>query len=301
MTLRFGVLHLPQRPVKQLIEDVRATETYGFDNAWVADHMGEPYKRDVPWFESTTLLAALFSATSTLRLGTLVGSMTLRNPSVLALQALTLDHISDGRLEVGIGAAGSEYDHQVTGIPRWRPEERRTRFQEFVHVMSCLLDGDALDHEGQHYRVSGFRLASAFVQQPRPPLTVAALGRNSIRVAARYADSWNSYGYVGGRNLQKAQRAEGEEEITVARERNRVVDETCEQLGRDPSAVLRSYLTMFGYLDGIPSPDAFADRVRALAGAGMNEFIVYWPQEPAQRDALEEIARALPELRAISP
>ena len=297
MTLRFGVLHLPQRPLAQIVEDVRATETYGFDNAWVADHMGEPYKRGVTWFESTTLLAALFNATETLRLGTLVGSMTLRNPSVLALQAMTLDHISNGRLEVGIGAAGSEYDHQVTGIPKWEPEERKTRFEEFVAIASSLLRGEQVDHDGAHYRVDGFQLTPGFVQEPRPPLTVAALGKGSIRVAARYADSWNSYGFVGGRNLKKAQRAEGEDEIRVARERNAIVDETCEQHGRDPSSVLRSYLTMFGYADEIPSPDEFADRVGALKGAGMDEFILYWPQQPAQRDALEEIAGALPRLR----
>ena len=299
MTLRFGVLHLPQRPMKQLIEDVRATEAYGFDNAWVADHMGEPYKRDVGWFESTTLLAALFNATETLRLGTLVGSMTLRNPSVLALQAMTLDHISNGRLEVGIGAAGSEYDHQVTGIPKWEPKERLARFEEFVQIVCSLLVGESVHHEGTHYRVEDFTLEPGFVQAPRPPLTVAALGEKSIRIAAEYADSWSSYGFVGGRNLKKARRAEGDEEIHLARERNRIVDEACEQCNRDPSAVLRSYLTMFGYVDEMPSPDAFADRVRVLAGAGMNEFILYWPEDPAQRDALEAIAESLPSLRTL--
>lgn len=225
MTLRFGVLHLPQRPMEELIEDVQATEAYGFDNAWVAD--------------------------------------------------------------------------QVTGIPKWEPEERRTRFEEFVHVVASLLDGERLDHDGDHYRVDGFRLTPGFVQQPRPPLTVAALGKNSIRVAARYADSWNSYGFVGGRNLKNAQRATGEEEIKVARERNRVVDETCERNGRDPGSVLRSYLTMFGYADQMPSPEVFAERVGALAGAGMNEFIVYWPEDPAQRDALDAIAAELTSLRGV--
>ena len=300
MTLRFGVLHLPQRSLPDVVEDVKATEGYGFDSAWVADHMGDPYKDDTTWFESTTLLAALFSATETLRLGPLVGSMTLRNPSVLALQAMTLDHISNGRLELGIGAAGSQFDHRVTGIPKWEPKERLARFEEFVHIISNLLDGSRVEHDGAHYKVDGFKLTQGFVQQPRPPLTVAALGKNSIRIAARYADSWSSYGFVGGRSLRAGQRAEGDEEIQVARQRNRLVDETCERYGRDPNAVIRSYLTMLGYVDQMPTPEAFADRVGELVGAGMNEFILYWPPDPAQRNALEEIARALPELRTIS-
>jgi alkanesulfonate monooxygenase SsuD/methylene tetrahydromethanopterin reductase-like flavin-dependent oxidoreductase (luciferase family) len=218
--------------------------------------------------------------------------MTLRNPTMLAAHAVTVDHVSDGRLELGVGAAGAARDHGATGAPEWSKKERSERLAEWVEIIVRLLDGEELVYAGKHYAVSGARLEPGPVQSPLP-LTVAALAPRSIAVAARYATTWNSMPYQHGK------RVTGADEIALAKERNEKLDAICAEIGRDPSSIGRSYLTSLGRREPLPPVERFGEIVRALAGAGMTDVIINWPTDEAQYDALVAIAQALPELRSL--
>jgi alkanesulfonate monooxygenase SsuD/methylene tetrahydromethanopterin reductase-like flavin-dependent oxidoreductase (luciferase family) len=238
------------------------------------------------------VLPALFRDTTTLRIGPLVASMTLRNPTMLAAHAATVDHVSGGRLELGLGAAGAARDHGATGVAEWSRAERSERFAEWVEIVVRLLGGEELVFGGRHYGVSGARLQPGPVQDPLP-VTVAAFGPKSLEVAARHAHTWNSLGYT----LQ-GRRVTGDNEIALARSRNETLDSLCGSIGRDPASIARSYLTAFGRREPLPPVEKFEEIVRALEGAGMTDVIINWPDDERQYDALVAIAQALPELRS---
>ena len=117
-----------------------AAKESGFDSVWVVDHFVNPTMPTGRWFEGWTMLAALAARTNRVRLGALVTSISFRNPAMLAKEALTVDHISDGRLELGIGAGGQVNDHTMTGSEPWPPAERVDRFGEFIAIVDALLD-----------------------------------------------------------------------------------------------------------------------------------------------------------------
>jgi alkanesulfonate monooxygenase SsuD/methylene tetrahydromethanopterin reductase-like flavin-dependent oxidoreductase (luciferase family) len=119
--LHFGVMTIQNISWPALVERWQYLDELGFDSAWVADHFTNPWYPDEPWFEGWTLLSALATHTRKIRLGTMVTNISLHNPAVLARQALTVDHVSGGRLELGIGAGGAPTDHTMTGVPDWDP------------------------------------------------------------------------------------------------------------------------------------------------------------------------------------
>jgi hypothetical protein len=178
-------------------------------------------------------------------------------------------------------------------VPEWSARERGERLAEWVEIVVRLLDGEELVYAGRHYGVSGARLQPGPVQDPLP-VTVAAHGPRSLEVAARYATTWNSLGYVRGK------RVTGDEEIELARSRNERLDSICAEIGREPSSIGRSYLTSLGRREPLPPVERFAEIVRALEGAGMTDVIINWPEDERQYDALVAIAQALPELRSAS-
>jgi len=289
---------LQNAPLDVLCARARRAEELGFDTVWVADHFVNPYAPEADWFDGPLLLAAFAAETSRIRLGTAVSSLSLRNPAVLAREAMTLDHISNGRFELGLGAGGAPLDHSMTGIPAWSPAERSARFAEAAAIVRRLLGDGALDVDGAHYPIEGARVRPAPVQRPSLPLTIAALGPKALRVAAEHADRWNSYGVVAGRRIADSALSE-DEALALAKERSRTFDGICEEIGRDPAEIGRSYLTFFGIRDPLPDPDgllAFAER---FAAAGISEHILYWPSDAAGEAALTALAeRALPALRA---
>ena len=281
--LRFGLVRNQNLPWPTLLDHVRRFEELGFDSAWPCDHFQRPSIPDAPYLEGWTLLAGLATRTERIRLGLLVTSNTFRHPPLLAKQAVTVDHLSGGRLELGLGTGWYEPEHQRFGLPFPAPGELVDRFREAVELIDLLLRQDTTTYEGRYYRVREAPFRPRPVQQPRPPLTLGAHGPKMLRIVAQYADRWNSYGTV--------------EEI---RDRNARLDDACAAIDRDPDSIIRS---LYGWTlklgaDPWSSPEAFLDIVGRYREVGISEFLMEAPHAE-QFDVLERIAAdVLPQLRA---
>ena len=143
-------------------------EELGFESIWHCDHLLFTSDSTVPLFEGWTFLAAMAAETSRIRLGVLVSSNVLRHPALLAQEAITVDHISEGRLEVGIGCGWFEEEHERFGIPLYEPAVRVDKFEEALEIIDPLLRGETVSYEGRHYQLAEARLRPLPVQSPRP-------------------------------------------------------------------------------------------------------------------------------------
>lgn len=258
-------------------------ESLGFDSLWLPDHFFPTAGRDKPMFEAWTLLSGLALVTQRARIGILVSSNTFRQPAVLAKQAVTVDHLSEGRLELGIGAGWFVEEHEVFGLDFPETKELVDRYAEAVQLIDRYLTHDRSSFEGEHYRLDGAYNRPAPVQQPRPPLVMGAHGPRMLKLVARYADTWNSFAPV--------------DEL---RRRNDQLTVYCEEIGRDPASIKRS---MFYGVNQSPeddpwaSSDAFEEFIARYAEAGMEEFVLQ-PPKPERFDMVERIASdVLPRLR----
>ena len=153
--LRFFVLILPNTSWNELLERFQTVESLGFDMAGMADHFVDWTNPPSPWFELWTQAAAVASKTSRLRLSTCVAQIPLHHPAMFARQALAVDHISNGRLEVGLGL-GLPIDpsYAMMGIPNWSNKERVARFSEYVEIVDRLLSHEVTSYKGQFYEVN---------------------------------------------------------------------------------------------------------------------------------------------------
>jgi F420-dependent oxidoreductase-like protein len=280
--VRFGLCIDQNLSWEKTLERWQLFERLGFDSVWDCDHYVQPSRPDAPYFEGWTLLAALAARTERVRVGVLVSSNTFRHPALLAKEAVTVDHVSGGRLELGLGAGWYEPEHAMYGIEFPPPRELVDRFREAVQVVDSLLRNEFTTFEGRHYQLRDAAFRPGPVQRPRPPLTLGAHGPRMLRIAARYADSWNSFGTT--------------EEM---RSRNAILDEACAEIGRDPREVLRSlYYWVARAADPWSSTDAFLDVVGRYREVGVEEFILDHPRDD-QLDVLERVAAdVLPRLRA---
>ena len=295
--LRFQVLILPNAPWDEVLSRFRYVEELGFDLATTADHFVDWNNPSVPWLEAWTVLAAVARETTRIRLATYVSQIPLRHPAMLARQALSVDQISGGRLEVGLGT-GLTIDpaYDMIGIPNWEPKERVARFREYVEIVDRLLSNEKSSYEGRYYRVKDAVMNPRPLQRPRPPIVIAALAPVMLRHAARYADNWNSLSFAATFAKQLAETAE-----RIAR-----IDVACAAIGRDPSSLRRSYL-MFdpasraagGRITYYESADLFADMAGRITALGISEVGLYFPLVAAQRPMFEKIARdVIPRMKA---
>ena len=261
----------------ELVQRVQFAESAGFDGAWVFDHFtplyGDPKG---PCLEGWTLLAGLAAVTSRIRLGVLVTGVTYRHPAILATEAITVDHISHGRLEIGMGAAWHQPEHEALGVPFPPIKERAERLEEGVQVMRLLMTKDGASFKGHHYRLDHASYHPRPVQQPHPPIWIGAGGeRLMLPIVARQADAWHAF---------------GSEETMVAK--SRLLDQLAEKAGRDPKAILRSASL------SLSRPwDQVRRRAAQLRQAGFAYLIAEWPSEGKRR--LDEfVEKVMPELVA---
>lgn len=267
---RFGILTFGVAPYVDLEREWRWAEELGLDAAWITDTFALPQLSD---YEAWTLLAALARATSRLRIGTLVTTIVARHPSLLASAALTVDHVSGGRLELGIGAGDEAADNDVFGLPRWTPAERLLRLDEYLGSLDRLLRGESVEGAGDRYPVTRAMLVRP-VQHPRPPIVVAAEGPRAIQLAAQRADGWCT---LGGRPTTRGASVSDQEAASATRARVQDLERGCRDAGRDPAAIRRIVLAFRAPVDPLSSLAAFDEFVGRYADVGINEFVFYWP------------------------
>ncbi len=184
--MRFLVLALPNVPWGEFLGNVRNLEELGIDVVGVADHFVDWSSPPRPWFEAWTVMAAMAMATKRIRITTTVSQIPLRPPAMFARQALTVDHMSDGRLELGLGIGLTiDPSYEMMGVPNWTPKERVDRFGEYVEIVDQMLSNEVTTYKGRYYEIEGAVMNPRPVQSPRPPLTIAAMGPRMLKLTAR--------------------------------------------------------------------------------------------------------------------
>ncbi|HVM40911.1 MAG TPA: LLM class flavin-dependent oxidoreductase [Acidimicrobiia bacterium] len=288
--LRFGVLVDTDAPFAELAERWIEVEELGFDQLVVPDHSCDYLEHRHVWHEAWTALTAAAMATNRVRVGPLVANPILRPPALLARSALSLDHLSGGRLELGIGMGVQAFDHRAAGTPVWEPKERADRFDEYVTVVDGLLTSakEPFSFAGRYHATHETGFQPEAIQHPRPPIVVGGQSPTVLRVAAERADGWNTHGPYG---------AGLDEIVSITREQNQRIDRLCEDAGRDPSAVRRSLL-LFNSLAPWNAPERFGEIVERFYEVGMREFVLFWPADDEQLEVFEHIAsHVIPRLR----
>lgn len=247
---RFGICLWNQAAaIEDVLGTARLADDLGYEHLWMWDHLlsiyGEP---DQPVFDSWTVLAAVAATTANIHLGPLVTANTFRSPVLLAKIATTVDHLSGGRVILGMGGGWFEREHHAAGIDFGRGfGERLDRLDEAVGLISSLLRGERVTSDGPAYPVADLRL------EPRPvrgriPILIGGRGKTkTLRTAARYAGIWNAYGTP--------------EELL---EHDEVLRAHCEAEGRDHSEIERSVQAKVVVRDTVEQAvDAFARMLEA--------------------------------------
>jgi F420-dependent oxidoreductase-like protein len=247
-----------------------------FESGWTFDHFYPILGADSagPCLEGWTTTTALAQATRRLRVGVLVTGIVYRHPAVLANMAATVDVISAGRLELGLGAGWNEEECGAYGIPLGSLTERFDRFDEALEAITSLLTEPTTDFKGHYYTLTAARCEPKAVQRPHPPICIGGTGeRRTLRSVARFAQHWN---FPGG-------------PVAVWSAKRDVLRQRCAEIGRDPAEITTS--THLRYDPG-SGTGALADQAAGYQEAGLDLGVVYLPA-PHTPAVLEPIAEAL--------
>ncbi len=270
--IRIGVLLLPTDPWAETVATARHLERLGYHHLWTYDHLSWRRYQDQAWHATYPWLAGIASQTSSIRLGTMVANPNIRHPLTLAKDAMTLDHISDGRITLGIGAGGTGFDATVLGQTELTPAQRIERLEEFVPLIDGLLRDRLRDHQGDHYIINEARLLPGCIQTPRLPIAIAAGGPRGLRLTAEVADAWITYGDTTYQDLTAA----GTEKI-VKRQTNEL-EQHCDDIGRDPGQIDRIYLIGNTADRPLASVEAFRDFVGRYQELGFTDLVFHHPR-----------------------
>jgi alkanesulfonate monooxygenase SsuD/methylene tetrahydromethanopterin reductase-like flavin-dependent oxidoreductase (luciferase family) len=246
-TLDIGV-YVPQMgfTFADVLHRARRCEELGIGSLWLYDHMYGPGVPDISSLEAWTLATALLSRTERLRVGHLVLCNQFRHPAVLAKMATTLDQISGGRLELGIGSGSIEDEHQRLGLDWGSVAQRSARLRETLEILGQAFADERINYSGTHYTVRDMPIKPGPVQRPRPPIIVGGAGEKfTLPLVARHADVWNVPTYALGDMAHK---------LAVLRS-------LCDEIGRDPSTIVMSVEAVLA----LAPDDASLDSVRQVA------------------------------------
>jgi alkanesulfonate monooxygenase SsuD/methylene tetrahydromethanopterin reductase-like flavin-dependent oxidoreductase (luciferase family) len=288
-TLRFGMfLSQARKGWDEVLDEFIEAEELGFDHAWLVDHLvdtdGGP---EDGCLEAWTLLAAIAARTTRIRLGVLVSSNTFRHPAILLKEAVTVDHISGGRLTLGIGTGWHEDEHRRFGIDLPPAPERVDRFEEAVEVISLLMAQERTTFQGTYYQLDDARLEPRPVQRPRIPILIAAHRPRMLRIAARYADQWDTFGLIPGAATEGVE--------TDLADRIAALDAACLAIGRDPADVRRS---TWATSEALRTTEAYLAFVRHHHRLGFTDFSTVRPKASDIGVLRRVAAEIIPELRA---
>jgi len=302
--LRFGIQTTNNADWDRILATWQEAEKLGFDSAWLYDHFVPIFAdEDGPCLEGWTALAALAAETRRMQIGILVTGNTYRNPALVAKMATTVDHISHGRLALGIGAGWFEREHAAYGFPFGRARERADRLKEALQVITALWGEDHPSFAGKYYTLDEAPFAPDNVQQPRPPIIVGGQGKRWIvPLVGRYADGWNAVSGVTPDGI---------------RERRAIIAEECARIGRSPCPTFVSILLPLVAITNVPlagpvvrlgaravvrkevagsiladSAATIRDRLREYAAAGVTEIILSL-RPPFDHDLLRDFAQEI--------
>ncbi|MXZ54236.1 MAG: TIGR03560 family F420-dependent LLM class oxidoreductase [Acidimicrobiaceae bacterium] len=308
--MRFGFWPSSGSHWEHILAVSRAVEASGWDGLWVPDHFMPPesgYGHEPPGVdpelldnhECWTLLAGLASAVPRVRLGAMVTGNTYRHPAVLAKQAATIDHISSGRLVLGLGAGWQENEHRRYGITFGTARDRADMLEEACAVITGLFNNERTDFEGVHYRLQGAPLVPKPMQDPLPIMIGGRGERRTIPTLVRWGHEWN--GWCTVEDMQHF---------------NALIDRLCDAAGRDPATISRSAAVILSLCDSeadaarrqersagrpvlVGTPAQLVEQVAAYAAAGTDELIIpdfnLRPEQTAEitERFMSEVAAAL--------
>ncbi len=283
--LRVGIKLSQDAPIESYSAVWKLADEARFDHCWAMDHLATigGIGDDRPIFDGWELLAGMATSTTHVRLGLLVTGITYRNPALLAKIATTVDHLSGGRLEFGIGAAWAANEHEMYGISGL--EHRVGLFSEGLQVIRSLWTEERTDFDGRYYTMRNAVANPKPVQKPYPPIWVGSGGPRMLKLTARHADVWNASGGAG-REIENAVAA------------SQQLGEACAAINRDPSEIRRSVQLPAG-----EDPAEIVDRVQRYHAAGFTEIIIMLSggSMSTSADPLQTAAmlaeKVLPELR----
>jgi F420-dependent oxidoreductase-like protein len=254
--VRLSIWPGTEHPFEEIAETARHAAATGWDGVWIADHF-MPNTPDgsrpvSPRLEGWATVAALASVVERVRIGVLVSGNTYRHPAVLANMAATVDHVSGGRLVLGLGAGWQVNEHEAYGIALPAPRERLERLEEACLVVKGLLQDERSNFEGHHYRlVDAVCEPKAVAAGLGIPLLVGGSGEKvTMRIAARHADQWNTWGFP---DLIDA--------------KTRVLERHCADAGRDPGDIERSAQVFFHLVDDPAAQDAARSAIPGMPAA----------------------------------
>ena len=267
--MRLSTVILPLARWSRSNEKWRRAEELGFSTAYTYDHLSWGRLEDRPWLGAVPTLSAAALATSTIRLGTLVTTPNFRHPVPLAKDLLSLDDLSNGRLTVGVGAGGIGSDAMVLGNDPWSAQERMDRFVNFVELLDHLLEHPVTSHRGSFYSASDARMLPGTVQQPRPPLFVAAAGKRGLGVVTRFGQGWVTIG--------RSSNAQESCYDAVSSQLNRLRG-ALDDAGRSLDSIERLLLDGLNDEQPLVSLDAFVDWAGRYQSLGITELVIHWPE-----------------------
>jgi F420-dependent oxidoreductase-like protein len=305
--VEFGI-YIPQLAFgyDDMLSRARAAEETGFASFWLYDHLYGPMLPQTPAFEGWTLATALLTQTERIRVGHLVLCNNFRHPALLAKMATSLDVISGGRLDFGIGSGSVEAEHLETGLPWGSFAERSERLGEGLEIITSMFANERTTFEGKHYQVRDVPNLPPPVQRPRPPIHVGGVGeKRTIPLVARYADVWNVPTYA----------------LADWEPKRAALERECAAIGRDPAEIRLSIEAVmvlapdddalaeamrqadrrypgsgFGLHEGgfIGTPDAMIERIQSDVDRGVSLF-VFFLHDRGNRATLELFAeRVMP-------
>lgn len=288
--MRVGMVILPEYRWWAAEPKWRAVERYGFDHAWTYDHVGWRSLVDGPWFGAIPTLTAAATVTERIGLGTFVASPQFRHPVPFAREVTTLDDVADGRLLLGVGTgAATGFDTTVLGGEPLSAGELVDRFGEFLELLDAVLVNERTTWRGRYYSAVDARSTPGCVTRPRVPFVVAANGRRSIRLVARFGEGWVTNGGA-------PEERDGDEASWWRGVGQRVdlLTDALAEAGRAPHTV-RRYLSLDsapGY--SLSSSSRFADLVGRAAELGFTDVVAHWPRTDGpyagHESVVEEVA-----------